>query len=218
MEGGPIRWVRFLSSHPKDFSPQLIQVMRHHPVLCRHLHLPVQHGSDRILQAMNRRYKRQGYLDLVDRIRDALPDLSFSTDILIGFPGETEEDVDLTLDLMDRVRYQYSYMYHYNPREGTAAYKLPGRIDETLKRQRLGRVIELQKQHTQELLKARIDQRVTVLVEGISRKNADELLGRTERDEMVVFPGSVASIASFGSLTLGSLRGNTFRAKDFSVW
>jgi tRNA-2-methylthio-N6-dimethylallyladenosine synthase len=218
VEGGPIRWVRFLSSHPKDFSPRLIQVMRDHPVLCRHLHLPVQHGSDRILQAMNRRYTRQGYLDLVDRIRSALPDLSLSTDILIGFPGETEEDVDLTLDLMDRVRYQYSYMYHYNPREGTAAYSLPDRIPEDLKRQRLGRVIELQKQHTRELLRARIGQRVTVLVEGISRKNADELLGRTERDEMVVFPGSVSSIASFGSLTLGSLRGNTFRAKDFSVW
>jgi tRNA-2-methylthio-N6-dimethylallyladenosine synthase len=108
-------------------------------------------------------------------------------------------------------------MYHYNPREGTAAYGLPGRIAEDLKKERLARVINLQKRHTQELLKSRIGKQENVLIEGISRKNADELITRTERDEMVVAPGSPAMIGSFASLTLSSLRGNTFRTKELRI-
>jgi tRNA-2-methylthio-N6-dimethylallyladenosine synthase len=208
----PLRWVRFLSSHPKDLSPRLIRVMAAHPVFCRHLHLCVQHGSNAVLEAMNRRYTRERYLELAAEIREAMPDISLSTDILIGFPGETEEDLELTLDLMGRVKFLYAYMYHYNPREGTAAYQLPDRIPEALKRRRLSRVIALQKQHTLELLQARIGLREKVLIEGISRKNADELIGRTERDEMVVVPGSPAMIGSFAEVSLSSLRGNTFRA------
>ncbi|HOJ98669.1 MAG TPA: tRNA (N6-isopentenyl adenosine(37)-C2)-methylthiotransferase MiaB [Termitinemataceae bacterium] len=215
IEGTPIRWVRFLSSHPKDFSPEVIRVLAEHPVFCRHLHLPVQHGSDRILAAMNRRYTRRQYLDLVARLREALPGLSLSTDILIGFPGETEEDLEATLDLMEKVRFLYAYMYHFNPREGTAAYSLPNRVPEEVKRQRLARVIELQKHHTREQLKSRLGSPVRVLIEGISRKNADEVLGRTERDEMVVVPGDASLIGTFGEVTLSSLRGNTFRAKEF---
>jgi tRNA-2-methylthio-N6-dimethylallyladenosine synthase len=132
----------------------------------------------------------------------------------VGFPGETEEDLDLTLDLMEKVRFNYAYMYHYNPREGTAAYALPGRVGEEAKRERLARVIALQKKHTRELLKQRLGSRETVLIEGISRKNADELLGRTERDEMVAIPGTAAAIGRFVQTTLSSLRGNTFRAHE----
>jgi tRNA-2-methylthio-N6-dimethylallyladenosine synthase len=140
--------------------------------------------------------------------------MSLSTDILVGFPGETEEDLELTLDLMEKVRFHYAYMYHYNPREGTAAYALPNRVGEEIKRERLGRVIALQKKHTRELLKGRLGSRETVLIEGISRKNADELIGRTERDEMVAVPGKASAIGSFVQTTLGSLRGNTFRSKE----
>jgi len=161
---------------------------------------------------MNRRYTREQYLELVSRLRSALPDLSLSTDFLVGFPGETEDDLEETLNLMEEVRFLYAYMYHFNPREGTAAYTLPGRISEELKRKRLSRVIALQKRHTAELLKSRIGREAVVLVEGISRKNADELISRTERDEMVVVPGSAALTGSFGRVTLSSLRGNTFRA------
>ncbi|AEF85198.1 tRNA-I(6)A37 thiotransferase enzyme MiaB [Treponema primitia ZAS-2] len=211
--GTPIRWVRFLSSHPKDLSSRAIQVMAENPVFCRHLHLCVQHGSNAILSAMNRRYTRERYLELVAEIREAMPDITLSTDILVGFPGETEEDLELTLDLMERVKFLYAYTYHYNPREGTAAYALPDRIGEELKRKRLSRVMALQKKHTQELLKARVGSREQVLIEGISRKNADELIARTERDEMVVVPGDPRTIGSFTELTLSSLRGNTFRAK-----
>jgi tRNA-2-methylthio-N6-dimethylallyladenosine synthase len=163
---------------------------------------------------MNRRYTRGRYLELVQEIRTAMPDISLSTDILIGFPGETEEDVQETLSLMEEVKFLYSYMYHYNPREGTAAYELPDRIPEPVKKERLGRVIELQKQHTKAQLKSRMGQKTIILLEGISRKNADELLGRTERDEMVVVPGSPQYIGTFAEVTLSSLRGNTFHAKE----
>jgi tRNA-2-methylthio-N6-dimethylallyladenosine synthase len=215
-EKSGVRWLRFLSANPKDFSPETIRVMAENRVFCRHLHLCVQHGSNRILAAMNRGYTRERYLSLVREIRSAMPEISLSTDILIGFPGETEDDVRETLSLMEEVRFLYAYMYHYNPREGTAANNLPDRISEETKRERLSRVINLQKKHTTALLKKRIGARETVLVEGISRKNADELVTRTERDEMAVVPGPVSLIGSFAELTLSGLRGNTFRAKELS--
>ncbi|MDR2662249.1 MAG: tRNA (N6-isopentenyl adenosine(37)-C2)-methylthiotransferase MiaB [Treponema sp.] len=213
IRGGPIERVRFLSANPKDFSPRTMEVMAEHPCFCRHLHLPVQHGSNRILAAMNRRYTRESFLDLTGSLKKAMPDLSFSTDIMVGFPGETEEDLEETLEMMDRVRFLYSYMYHYNPREGTAAFSLPGGIPEKVKRERLSRVIALQKRHTVELLQNRIGSRETVLIEGISRKNADELIARTEKDETAVFPGKADCIGSFAVVELCSLSGNTFRAE-----
>ena len=213
-EKSGVKWIRFLSANPKDFSRETIRVMADNPAFCRHLHLCVQHGSNRILKAMNRQYSSEQYLELIAEIRGAMPGITFSTDILVGFPGETEDDLVQTLSLMDEVKFLYSYMYHYNPREGTAAYALPGRIDEKTKRERLGRVIALQKTHTALLLKSRIGQRELVLIEGISRKNADELISRTERDETVAAPGPARLIGSFASLTLSGLRGNTFRAKE----
>jgi tRNA-2-methylthio-N6-dimethylallyladenosine synthase len=213
LEGTPIRWVRFLSSHPKDLSSRAIRVMAGNPRFCRHLHLCVQHGSNAVLAAMNRRYTRERYLELVEEIREAMPGISLSTDILIGFPGETDEDLELTLDLMERVKFLYAYMYHFNPREGTAAFALPDRISGEVKGKRLSRVIELQRRHTLELLQGRIGSRERVLIEGISRKNADELISRTERDEMAVVPGTPSMIGSFAEVNLVSLRGNTFLAR-----
>jgi tRNA-2-methylthio-N6-dimethylallyladenosine synthase len=210
-----VKRLRFLSANPRDFSQETIRVMAEHRVFCRHLHLCVQHGSNRILQAMNRGYTREHYLALVKDIRSAMPEISLSTDILVGFPGEKEEDIEATLELMEEVRFLYAYMYHYNPREGTAAFDLPDRVSEETKRERLSRVIALQKKHTSALLKKRIGAREIVLVEGISKKNADELITRTERDEMVVAPGPVSMIGSYVWLTLSSLRGNTFRSKEF---
>ena len=211
-----VEWLRFLSANPKDFSPQTIQVMAENPVFCRHLHLCVQHGSNSILAAMNRGYTREQYLSLVREIRAAMPGISLSTDILVGFPGETEHDVEETLALMEEVQFLYAYMYHFNPREGTAAYSLPERISEDVKKERLSRVISLQKKHTAKLLKERIGARERVLIEGISRKNTEELITRTERDEMAVVPGPASMIGCFGELTFSGLRGNTFRAKELS--
>lgn len=212
--GEGIRWVRFLTSHPKDLSDEVIRVMEEEPLYCRHIHLCVQHGSDRILQAMNRRYDRASYLALVERLKKALPGLSLSTDILVGFPGETEEDLERTLELMERIKFSYAYMYHFNPREGTPAASMSGQIPERTKRERLARVIELQKLHTRELMEARIGAEVEVLIEGLSRRRKTEVLGRTQRDEMVVFPAPASRIGDFARVRILSLSGNTFRAEE----
>jgi tRNA-2-methylthio-N6-dimethylallyladenosine synthase len=209
-----IKWIRFLSANPANFSSETIDVLAENRIFCRHIHLPVQHGSNSVLEAMNRGYTRERFLELVGEIRAKMPGLTLSTDILVGFPGETEEDVRQTLDLMEEVRFLYSYMYHFNPREGTKAFDLPGRIDEEVKKERLSRVIDLQLKQTGTLLKERLGSEELVLVEGISRKNADELITRTEKDEMVVVPGQSSMIGSFGKLTLSSLKGNTFRSKE----
>jgi len=210
-----IRWVRFMSSHPKDLSDDLIEVLAKERVFCRFLHLPVQHGSNRILGEMNRKYTRESYLSLVDRIRTRIPDVAISTDILMGFPGETEEDVQTTLDLIREVRYEVAFMYHYNPREGTKAFDLPGRIPEEIKIERLNRIIKLQHEVSAELMTARVGLTVPVLLESTSRNNHDELFGHTELGEMVVFPGNLdkALIGHFVDAELSTLRGRTFRAK-----
>jgi tRNA-2-methylthio-N6-dimethylallyladenosine synthase len=209
-----VKRLRFLSANPGNFSHATVEALAGNSVFCRHIHLPVQHGSNKILKAMNRGYTVERYRDLVGELRAAMPGITFSTDILIGFPGETEEDVEETLALMEEVKFLYSYMYHFNPREGTAAFGLPERIDEGVKRRRLSRVIALQKKHTERLLQSRIGSRERVLIDGISRKNADELITRTEKDEMAAVPGPASLIGSFAMLTLSGLRGNTFRAEE----
>jgi tRNA-2-methylthio-N6-dimethylallyladenosine synthase len=210
-----IRWIRFMSSHPKDLSDRLIEVIARERVFCRFLHLPVQHGSNRVLAAMNRKYTREQYLALVDRVRAGVPDVTLSTDILIGFPGETEEDVADTLELIERVRYEVAFMYHYNPREGTKAFDLPNRIPEDIKKERLDRVIKLQHAVSAALMRERVGKTVTVLVESTSRNDPDELFGHTELGEMVVFSGKLdkSLIGHFVEAELSSLRGRTFRAK-----
>jgi tRNA-2-methylthio-N6-dimethylallyladenosine synthase len=213
-EKSGVRWLRFLSANPKDFSTQTIRVMAEHKVFCRHLHLCAQHGSNRILAAMNRGYTREQYLTLVKDIRSAMPEISLSTDILVGFPGETDEDFEEALTLMEEVQFLYAYMYHYNPREGTEAFSFPDRISEKVKRERLSKVINLQKKHTTTFLKTRIGAQERGLIEGRARTTADELVTRTERDEMVVAPGPASMIGTFAKLTLSGLRGNTFRAKE----
>lgn len=210
-----IRWVRFMSSHPKDLSDGLIEVIARERVFCRFLHLPVQNGSNRILSEMNRSYTRESYLALVERIRTRIPDVTFSTDILIGFPGETEADVEETLELIRNVRYEVAFMYHYNPREGTKAFDMPNRIPEEVKKERLDRVIKLQHAVSAELMRERVGLTVPVLVESTSRNNPDELFGHTELGEMVVFSGKLdkSLIGHFVDAELTSLRGRTFRAK-----
>jgi tRNA-2-methylthio-N6-dimethylallyladenosine synthase len=203
-------WLRFLTSHPKDMSEELIELIASEPALCRHIHLPVQHGSDRILEAMGRKYTRKTYLDLVDRIRKTIPEVSLTTDILIGFPGETEQDYRLTLELMREVRFEDAFTYRYNPREGTKAFELGDDVPEEAKQERLQGVIDLQRRITREMKMHKLGKVVEALVEGVSKKNAAELLARTEGDEMVVFPGSPQRIGSFARIRLMGLRGATF--------
>jgi tRNA-2-methylthio-N6-dimethylallyladenosine synthase len=208
-----IEWVRFLSSHPKDLSDESIQVLASDPLFCRHVHLCVQHGSDRVLQAMNRKYTVRRYLELVDKLRGAMPNLSLSTDILIGFPGETDADFQATLDLMRTVRFEYAYMYYYNPREGTEAAAMPDQLPLALKKERLAQVIALQSEITKERMRERVGSRARVLAESVSRNSASEILGRSEQDEMIVFEGSPDLIGSFVDVELRSLRGKTLKAR-----
>ena len=160
---------------------------------------------------MNRKYTREHYLELVDKIRSRIPDVSLSTDILVGFPGETEEDFKQSVSLMKQVRYEAAYMYYYNPREGTVAYSMKNQIPLEEKKRRVAKIIELQLEITKEQLERRIGEKVLVLVEAESRDDSSELLGRTERDERVVFKGDKALIGNFAHVSLDCLNGNTFR-------
>jgi tRNA-2-methylthio-N6-dimethylallyladenosine synthase len=147
-------------------------------------------------------------------MKASIPGLSLSTDILVGFPGETDQDLEDTLDLMRRVGFSYSFMYHFNPREGTPAAKLPERIPEKTKKARLARVISLQKELTQEALKSRLGAVDTILLEERSRKSTKELLGRTARDEMVVLAAEPSRLGGFARVRLVKLSGNTFKAEE----
>lgn len=207
-----IEWVRFMSSHPKDFSDDVIDVISKSDLICHHIHLPVQHGSTSVLEKMNRRYTREDYLALVKKIKDKIPDVSLTTDIMMGFPTETEEDVQLTLDLMKEVQYESAMMYYYNPREGTPAAKME-QIDECIRKERLQRVIDLQLEHTHVQMSKRIGQTVKVIVESVSRDNKSELLGQTSQHEKVAFEADKKLIGTFVSIKINELSGNTFRGQ-----
>ena len=209
----PVKWVRFMSSHPKDLSPRLIEVIAENPILCRHIHLPVQSGSDRILKEMNRKYTRDHYLSLCKSLREKVPSCTISTDILVGFPGETEEDFTQTLSLMEEADFDYAFMYYYNPRENTRAFEMPNQLDEETKKARLATVVEMQRRRSQEKLAKRVGQHELVLVEGISKGNPSELIGRTEHDDHVVFPDDANIIGNFAKIEITDLTGSTFRGK-----
>ncbi len=208
-----IRWLRFLTSHPKDLSQELLELIAGSPTLCKHIHLPLQSGSSRVLGLMNRGYTAESYLGLVRQVRAILTDVSITTDILIGFPGESEADFERTLELMDEVRFDDAFMYHYNPREGTPAFTMPDSIPREVKLKRLEQVIERQRSIGLSRAGERIGQRVTVLVEGLSKRDPGELLARTEWDAMVVFPGVESQIGQFVPVRLTSVSGTTFRAE-----
>ncbi|HWR11384.1 MAG TPA: tRNA (N6-isopentenyl adenosine(37)-C2)-methylthiotransferase MiaB [Rectinemataceae bacterium] len=209
-----IGWIRFLTSHPKDLSAELVQVIAEEPIFCRHIHLCIQSGSDRVLALMNRKYTKEYFLGLVDTMRAAIPGLSLSTDILVGFPGETEEELEETLDVMRKVRFAFSFMYHFNPREGTPAVKLPDRVPDKVKKARLARVIALQKEISAELMLERLGAVDEVLIEDKSRRSPKEMLARTARDEMVVFVADPSRIGQFARVRLSAKSGNTFRAEE----
>lgn len=207
-----IKWVRFMSSHPKDFTDDVIEVIAREDVLCRHIHLPVQHGSNAVLQKMNRKYTREHYLELVEKIKSKIPDVSLTTDIMMGFPGETEQDVNDTLDLMEKVCYESAMMYYYNPREGTPAAKME-QLPVEIRKERLQKVIDLQLIHTHRQMSARVGKTVMVLVEGVSRDDKTELLGQTEQHEKIAFKADKSNIGHFVKVRITELSGNTFRGE-----
>ncbi|MGN1069501.1 MAG: tRNA (N6-isopentenyl adenosine(37)-C2)-methylthiotransferase MiaB, partial [Candidatus Fimadaptatus sp.] len=206
-----IERVRFMTSHPKDLSDRLIEVMAGSRHICHQLHLPVQHGSDRILEAMNRRYTRAHYLELVGRLRAAMPDIGLTTDLIVGFPGETEEDFAETLSLVREVRYDSAYTFIYSPRQSTVAADMPGQIDEDIARRRIHELIAVQEGITAETYAAQVGRVDEVLVEGLSARSEKQATGRTGRGITVNFPGGAELIGRTVPLEITGVGHNTLK-------
>ena len=181
--------IRFTTSHPKDMSDRTLETMAAHPNIARHIHLPVQSGSNSVLKAMNRKYTREWYLDRVAAIRRILPDAGLSTDMFTGFHGETEEDFRLTLSLMREAAFDSAFMFKYSERPGTFASKhLPDNVPEEVKIERLNLMIALQNELSLESNLRDTGREFEVLAEGVSKRNSEELFGRTSQNKVVVFP------------------------------
>jgi len=179
---------RFTTSHPKDTNKELIHIMAKYDNICNHLHLPVQSGSTRILEAMNRKYTAEEYLKKVEMIRSIIPDIALTTDIISGYVGETIEDHQATLDLMKIVQYDSAFMFKYSPRSGTKAFKLVEKIDEKEKIRRLNEIIAQQQEIATKKNKDEIGKIHNILVENVSRRNKNEWKGRTKTNKPVIFP------------------------------
>lgn len=185
-----IERVRFMTSHPKDLSDELISAMSECQKVCEHLHLPVQAGSNRILAGMNRKYTREHYFKLVEKLRARIPDISLTTDIIVGFPGETEEDFEQTLDLVERVRFDYVYTFLYSKRTGTPAAKKEEQVGEEVMKRRFDTLLELQNGIGRKINDKLLGVKTEILVEGPSKNNINTMTGRTRTNKIVNFRGS----------------------------
>jgi tRNA-2-methylthio-N6-dimethylallyladenosine synthase len=185
----PLLRVRFSTSHPKDITDEVLFTMLKYDNICNYIHLPVQSGSTRILQLMNRTYTREWYMKKVARIRELIPDCGLSTDVITGFCTETEEDHQDTLSLMEYARYDLAYMYFYSERPGTLAERrYQDDVPEDVKKRRLAEVVELHRSHSQENMEKEIGKTFKVLVEGTSKRSAAQLFGRNDQNKVIVFP------------------------------
>ena len=197
-ETAPDMRIRFTTSHPKDMSDETLQVIADYPNICNHIHLPVQSGSNRILQLMNRKYTREWYLDRVAAIRRIIPDCGLTTDIFCGYHSETEEDHQLSLSLMRECQYDSAFMFKYSERPGTYASKhLPDDVPEETKIRRLNELIALQNQLSAESYQRDIGKTFEVLVEGVSKRSKDQLFGRTQQYKVVVFDRNGHHVGDF---------------------
>ncbi len=197
-EAAPQMRIRFTTSHPKDMSDETLEVIAAHQNICRHIHLPVQSGSDRILKLMNRKYTREWYLDRVAAIRRILPDCGLTTDIFVGYHSEMEEDHQLSLSLMRECGYDSAFMFKYSERPGTYASKhLPDDVPEETKIRRLNEMIALQNELSAESYKKDIGKTYEVLVEGVSKRSKEQFFGRTPQNKVVVFDRGNHHIGDF---------------------
>ena len=197
-----IERIRFTTSHPKDLSPSLVRSFTEIDKLCEHIHLPVQSGSDRMLKAMNRGYTKKDYLEKVTQLRDVCPDVSITSDIIVGFPGETDDDFQETIDLVEKIKFDSLFSFKYSEREGTAAAKLNHRVSEPAKAERLRIIQFLQEKHTLEKNKAMAGRVVDVLVEGRSKSSSREAMGRTRTNKIVNFKGGLELIGKITPLVI----------------
>jgi tRNA-2-methylthio-N6-dimethylallyladenosine synthase len=213
-ESVPNMRVRFTTSHPKDMSDDTLKVIAEVPNVCKHIHLPVQSGSSRILKAMNRKYTREWYLSRVEAIRRIVPDCGLTTDIFCGFCGETEEDHQQSLSLMEECNYDWAFMFKYSERKGTYASKfLKDDVSEEIKVRRLNEIIALQNKLSLESNRKCIGRMFEVLVEGVSKRSREELFGRTEQNRVVVFPKGNHHIGEFVNVVVEEASSATLKGK-----
>ena len=182
-----IQRIRYTSPHPQDITKKLLSTMSKHKNICNYIHLPLQAGSDKILKRMNRTYTKSHFLLLVQRIRDILPDVGISTDIIVGFPGETDEDFGQTIEVMNEVKFDSAFNFKYSSRRGTKASEYEDKVQEEIKQQRLEQVIDLQKKHTLERNMDLVGTLQAVLVEKESKMSSDYWAGRTDSNKWVIF-------------------------------
>jgi tRNA-2-methylthio-N6-dimethylallyladenosine synthase len=184
-----IRRIRFTSPHPHDFTPDVIEAMAESPSICEHIHFPLQSGSDRVLRAMQRSYRRDRYLDLLGQIREAIPGIAVSSDVIVGFPGETEEDFEDTLEVVREARFDQAYTFQYSRRVGTAAASMPDQVPKSVVQQRFDRLVALQERVSLEKMRELEGRTVEVLVEGVGRKGGVQ--GRTRTNKVVHLAGEI---------------------------
>ncbi len=199
--------IRFMTSHPKDLSDELIQVMKESGKICRHLHLPLQSGSTRVLERMNRRYTKEQYLALAEKIRREIPDIAITTDIIVGFPGETMEDVEDTIDVIRRVRYDNAFTFIYSRRTGTPAASMPDQVPEEQVREGFDRVLKVVQDTAREQVARYQGQVAEVLVEEINEHEEGLLTGRMSNNTLVHFPGSPELIGRIVPVVLDKCQG-----------
>ncbi|MGA1192147.1 MAG: tRNA (N6-isopentenyl adenosine(37)-C2)-methylthiotransferase MiaB [Bdellovibrionota bacterium] len=177
--------IRFTSPHPQEIRDDFFEILRNNPKVCRHVHMPLQSGSDRILKSMNRNYRMKKFYRIVDGLREACPEVAITTDIIVGFPGETEEDFRETLAAMNTIKFDSSYSFAFSPRPGTEAERFPDQLSESVKRERLLELQALQKEHTAERLDAWIGQETEVLIDGFVKSNPELLQGRNSQNILI---------------------------------
>ena len=202
-----LRRIRFMTSHPKDLSDELIEVMSRSEKICRHLHLPLQSGSSRLLKIMNRHYDKEQYLDLVERIRKAMPDIAITTDIIVGFPGETEEDFEETMDVVRRVRYDSAFTFIYSKRTGTPAASMEDQVPETIVKCRFDRLLKEVQRIAAEKAEALTGQVQEVLVESVNHQDPHLVTGRLSNNSVVHLPGDAGLIGKIIPVRLEECHG-----------
>lgn len=205
--------IRFMTSHPKDLSDELIEVMAHSKKICRHMHLPLQSGSDRLLKIMNRHYTKEQYLSIVEKLRTAVPDISLTTDIIVGFPGETEEDFEETLDVVRKVRYDSAFTFIYSKRTGTPAAKMPDQVSEEIIKPRFDRLLKEVQEISREVSARLTGQVQTVLVEEINDHDPHLVTGRLSNNLLVHFPGNEELIGQIVKVSLDECKGFYYMGK-----
>jgi len=183
-----IKRIRFMTSHPKDMTDKLITTLPKITKLCKQMHLPFQAGSDRILEVMNRKYTKEAYLTLVEKVRKVMPDAVFTTDIIVGFPGETAEDFKETLDVLEKVRFDSVFSFIYSKREGTPAAAMENQVPEEIKHEHFDKLLEVQNRISREINDTYAGKTEEIMVEGLSKTNDAMMCGRTSGGKIVNFP------------------------------